>query len=180
MPEIEIRPAIATDIPVLIELDHNYMSDFVWQMEIQQLEEGQLQIGFREIRLPRSIRVDYPRSPKSLLVDWNQRDGLLVAVLEGETIGYASLMLNIAPVTTWVTDLMVKRRLRRQGIGSSLLLAAQEWGLEHESRNLVIEAQPKNYPAIRMAHKLGFELCGYNDRYFANRDIGLFFGKSLR
>jgi hypothetical protein len=31
-----------------------------------------------------------------------------------------------------------------------------------------------------MAQKLGFEFCGYNDRYFANRDIGLFFAKSLR
>ena len=180
MPEIEIRPALATDVPILMELDHNYMSDFVWQMEIQQQEEGQRQIGFREIRLPRSVRVDYPRPPKSLLVDWTQRDGLLVAVLSDEPIGYISMMLNIAPLTTWVTDLVVKRRVRRQGIGSSLLLAAQEWGLQHESRNLVLEMQPKNYPAIRMADKLGFDFCGYNDRYFANRDIALFFGKSLR
>jgi ribosomal protein S18 acetylase RimI-like enzyme len=83
-------------------------------------------------------------------------------------------------MTTWVTDLAVKRRQRRQGIGSALLLAAQEWGLAHESRYLVLEVQPKNHSALRMAQKLGFEFCGYNDRYFANRDIGLFFAKSLR
>ena len=28
--------------------------------------------------------------------------------------------------------------------------------------------------------KLGFELCGYNDHYFANHDIALFFSKWLR
>lgn len=180
MPEIEIRPAVATDIPILIELDHNYMTDFVWQMELQQQDEGQIQIGFREIRLPRSVRVEYPRSPRSLLVDWTEYHGLLVGVLEGEVIGYIGMHLNLAPLTTWVTDLAVKRRQRRQGIGSALVLAAQEWGLAHESRNLVIETQPKNHPAIRLAQKLGFEFCGYNDRYFANRDIGLFFAKSLR
>jgi ribosomal protein S18 acetylase RimI-like enzyme len=180
MPEIEIRPAVATDIPILIELDHNYMTDFVWQMDLHQPDEGQIQIGFREVRLPRSIRVEYPRSPRFLMVDWTQRDGLLVGVLAEEAIGYVGVRLDVAPLTTWVTDLAVNRRQRRQGVGSALLLAAQEWGLAHESRNLVLEIQPKNYPAIRMAQKLGFEFCGYNDRYFANRDIGLFFAKSLR
>ena len=180
MPEIEIRPAIATDIPILIELDHNYSSDLVWQMEIQQPEDGQVQVSFREIRLPRSVRVEYPRSPKSLLVDWSQRSGILVAVLAEEVVGYISLMDNIVPITTWVTDLAVKRRFRRQGIGAALVLAAEEWGSQHSDRNITLEVQPKNTPGIRLAQKLGFEFCGYNDRYYANRDIGLFFSKSLR
>jgi ribosomal protein S18 acetylase RimI-like enzyme len=180
MPAIEIRPTIATDIPVLMELDHNYSSDYVWQMELQQSEEGQVRVTFREVRLPRSVRVEYPRSVKSLLVDWTQRSGLLTALAEGEVIGYIGFMLEIAPLTTWVTDLAIKRRFRRQGIGSALLLAAQEWGLQHDSRNLVLEMQPKNHAAIRLAQKLGFDFCGYNDRYYANRDICLFFAKNLR
>ena len=72
------------------------------------------------------------------------------------------------------------RRLRRQGIGSALLLAAEEWGSTHDCRRLVLEMQPKNYPAIQMAQKLGFDFCGYNDRYFAKHDIALFFAKALR
>jgi hypothetical protein len=31
-----------------------------------------------------------------------------------------------------------------------------------------------------MAQKLGFDLCGYNDRYYPNHDIALFFAKSIR
>jgi ribosomal protein S18 acetylase RimI-like enzyme len=89
-------------------------------------------------------------------------------------------MLERAPLTAWVTDLAVKRRMRRQGIGSALLLAAQEWGSEHKQRYAVVEIQPKNYPAIQLAQKLGFDLCGYNDRYYANHDIALFFAKGLR
>lgn len=179
MPEIEIRPAIAADIPELIAIDHTYSSEFVWQMEIQ-VEDKHTEITFREIRLPRSVRVEYPRPTHTLEGDWTRRSGLLVAVFESQVVGYISLMLDIAPITTWVTDLAVVRRVRRQGIGSALVLAAQEWGEQHNSRRLVLEMQPKNYSAIQMAQKLGFAFCGYNDRYYANHDIGLFFAKSLR
>jgi ribosomal protein S18 acetylase RimI-like enzyme len=179
MPEIEIRPVMAEDIPTMIAIDHNYTSDYVWQMEIQIQEKG-VNLSFREVHLPRSVRVEYPRLPGSLADDWEQRDGILVALLKGELVGYTSLMLNMAPATTWMTDLAVTRRLRRQGIGSLLVLAAQEWGVQHDSRNLVLEIQTKNYPAIHLARKLGFDFSGYNDRYYANHDIGLFFAKSLR
>jgi GNAT superfamily N-acetyltransferase len=179
MPEIQIRPAIDSDIPALKVIDHNYSSDFVWQMEIQS-EEAQVGVSFRQIRLPRSVRVEYPRPPAQLEQDWAQRGGLLVALLDEAPVGYISLMLNIAPVTAWATDLVVVRRFRRQGIGSGLLLAAQEWGSDHACRRLVLEMQPKNYPAIQLAQKMGFDFCGYNDRYYANHDIALFFAKALR
>lgn len=179
MPEIEIRPAITTDIPTLMAIDHTYSSDYVWQMEIQ-TEEKSIGVNLREIRLPRSVRVEYPRPTHSLADDWTRRSGLLVSVLDSEVVGYISLMLDIAPITTWVTDLAVIRRVRRQGIGSALVLAAQEWGEQHNTRRIVLELQPKNHSAILMAQKLGFTFCGYNDRFYANHDIGLFFAKSLR
>jgi GNAT superfamily N-acetyltransferase len=179
MPEIQIRPANPDDIPILSALDSSYTSDFAWQMDLKSEERARL-IGFREIRLPRSVRVDCPRRPHALLETWQARSGLLTAVLDSEPVGYASLELNIAPATVWITELVVRRRLRRQGIGSALILAAEDWGLEHEARNLVLEMQPKNHPAIQMALKLGYDLCGYNDRYYSNHDIGIFFGKSVR
>jgi GNAT superfamily N-acetyltransferase len=179
MPEIHIRPAIAADIPSLTAIDHNYSSEFVWQMELQS-EEGLVGVNFRETRLPRSARVEYPRRAEMLTHDWTQRAGLLVALLAEVPVGYISMTLDMAPVTAWSTDLVVLRRLRRQGIGSALVLAAQEWGGDHDCRRLVLEMQPKNHPAIQMAHKLGFDFCGYNDRFYANHDIGLFFAKALR
>lgn len=184
MPEIQIRPAAAEDIPALVSLEHNYVSDSVWQMEINRgaesgIEDNLVRVSFRQIRLPRSVRVEYPRSPQVLAQDWAERDGLLAALHEEQVVGYVSLQLGVAPLTAWVTDLVVRRRMRRQGIGSALLLAAQEWGAVHLCRHLVLEMQPKNYPGIQLAQKLGFDLCGYNDRYFVNHDIALFFAKSL-
>lgn len=178
MPEIEIRPATAQDIPALVGLDHHYTSEWVWQMDVQP-DEGLVQVNFRTVHLPRSVKVEYPRSPYALSNDWISRDGLLVALLQGELVAYASLMLNLAPQTSWITDLVVKRSLRRQGIASALLFAAHSWADQHASRRLVLEMQPKNWAAINLAQKFGFEFCGYNDRYYANNDIGLFFAKGL-
>ncbi len=185
MPEIEIRPPIPTDIPKLIEIDHDYVSDHVWQMEVQH-ETGQkpsdlrVEIIFRQLKLPRSVHVQYPRSPGDLVHDWKERSCLLVAALQGEVVGYASLMLTISPHTGWMTDLAVIRRYRRQGIGSTLVLAGQEYSRQKQCSRMVMEMQPKNYPAICLAQKLGYNLCGYNDHYFPNHDIALFFSKSLR
>ncbi len=185
MPEIEIRPPTSADIPKLVEIDHDYVSDHVWQMEVQR-ETGQkpsdlrVEITFRQLKLPRSVHVEYPRLPSELAKDWKERSCLLVAALQGEVVGYASVMLSIAPHTGWMTDLAVIRRLRRQGIGSTLVLAGQEWSRQKRCSRMVLEMQPKNYPAICLAQKLGYDLCGYNDHYFPNHDIALFFSKSLR
>ena len=179
MPKIEIRPAISDDIPALMALEHNYASDYVWQMEIQR-DEHKIGIVFREAKLPRSVQVMYPRNPQLLADEWTGRDVILIASTDGEIVGYSCLMQNMAPKTTWITDLVVVRRLRRQGIGSALVLASQEWALQKKSHKAILEMQPKNFPAISLAQKLGFKLCGYNDHYYANHDVALFFSKWLR
>lgn len=180
MPKIEIRPAIADDIPELISLDHNYSSDYVWQMEIHREGENyEIQANFRQVRLPHSVKVSYPRSPRSLKSDWKKRSGLLVAVLDAKSIGYISLNLDIAPLTSWITDLVVGKQQRQQGIGTTLILAGFEWASNHDSRQLVLEMQPKNNAAVNLAQKLGFTFCGFNERYYKSNDIGLFFAKPL-
>lgn len=180
MPEIKIRPANEEDIKNLVEIDHHYESNHVWQMEFQNSRENeQISVHFRLVQLPRSIKVEYPRSPKMLIEDWSLRSGILVASYQEKIVGYISLMLNKAPQSTWVTDLAVAEMYRRQGIGSTLILAAIDWANEMETQKLVLEMQPKNYPAIQMAQKLGFDFNGFSNRYYSNHEIGLFFLKAL-
>jgi RimJ/RimL family protein N-acetyltransferase len=183
MPEIEIRPVLASDIPFLVKIDHNYTSNHVWQMDIRQtpVEEfpESIRIHFQQVRLPRAIQIEYPRPTDALLQCWGEYSGILVAVLAGQPMGYAVLSLHLAPATTWITDLVIDRPRRQQGIGTVLLFAVMEWACAMESQNLVMEMQPKNYPAIRFALKLGFIFTGFIDRYFANHDIGIFFRKPL-
>ena len=149
MPEIEIRPAKAEDIPYLLAIEHSYKSSYVWQMDLVS-EDGQIRVTFRDIRLPRPVTVEYPRNPKSMLTDWESRSGLLVAVLQGEPTGYVALDEAISPKTAWITDLVVTEGQRRKGIASALVLAAQEWARTRRNRRVILEMQSKNYGGIRL------------------------------
>jgi ribosomal protein S18 acetylase RimI-like enzyme len=179
MPEIEIRPALATDIGYLVSIEHSYKSNYVWQMDIN-AEDGQVMVNFREVRLPRAVRVEYPRDFQSLAQDWMRRSAVLAAVLDGRPVGYVSLDESISPTTAWVTDLAVQEDMRHKGIATALLLAAQEWAAVRKDRRIILEVQSKNQAAIHLAKKLGYEFCGYNDHYYSNQDIALFFAQFLR
>ena len=71
-------------------------------------------------------------------------------------------------------------RYRRQGIGTALMRHARQWAREQGLQMLLAEATTKNYPALCFYQKLGFQFCGFNDHYYTNQDIALFFVQSLR
>ena len=179
MPEVQIRRAVATDIPVLMAIDHSCQTDYVWQMDVQR-EEGQLGAIFREIRLPRSVPVTYPRAVPALLDSWNRRAGMLVAMIGEMVAGYVRMSDLILPRTAWLTDIIVAPRFRRQGVGKTLILAAQAWAVDRKNTRALMEMPSKNNPAICLARKMGYEFCGYNDLYYEKQDIALFFGRSIR
>jgi ribosomal protein S18 acetylase RimI-like enzyme len=180
MPKVEIRPAVRSDLADLVQIEHGYQSQYVWQMD-RMVEDGQIVINFRQTRLPRPVRLEYTET-HPLLNDenWSRYQAVLVATVDQNAVGYLGLSDQVAPKTIWVTDCVVREEQRRKGIGSALVLAAQDWGGEHGFRRVVIEVQSKNHPGIQMMRKLGYEFSGYNDHYYPNQDIVLFFARSLR
>ena len=179
MTTFEIRAGNAKDIPRLMGLDHSCLSDYVWQLELRR-EPGQAVASFREVRLPRSIEVKYPRNPSSLKEEWMRRDTVFVALNDGIPIGYNSVIVEHTSAVAWVTDIVVSPDQRRKGAASALLTAAQEWALERGVRRLILEMQSKNQAYIRLAQKFGFEFCGYNDQYYPTQDVTLFFGRAVK
>jgi GNAT superfamily N-acetyltransferase len=175
---LEIRPAVATDLPRMMGINHTCTTEYVWQLELRR-ESGQVSASLREVRLPRPVSVAYPRNPFALADEWKFKSAVFVAV-ESSVAGYACLFQPGAAAVTWVTDLVVAHDRRRRGIGSMLLGAAQEWAFGRGSPLFMMETQAKNQPAIRLAQKFGLEFCGYNDRYYANQDVTLFFGRTLK
>lgn len=179
MSSFETRLASASDIPRLMALDHSCSSDYVWQLELRR-EPGQVMASFREVRLPRSIEVKYPRNPSSLADEWMHRDVMLVATEEGLPIGYMCAIVEHASAIAWVTDVVVAPIKRRKGAASALLTATQAWVLERGVRRLILEMQSKNQAYIRLAQKFGYEFCGYNDQYYLTQDVALFFGRAIK
>lgn len=179
MPEIQIRLAISTDLSSLSVIDHSTKSDYVWQME-SLAEPEQLGVNFRKVRLPRSVSVEYPRRPGTLSEMWKSHAGILVAEHEGAVIGYCTIDEPADGQVAWVKDVVVTENLRRQGIGASLLLAAQDWAQQRRLRRMMLETTAKNNPGISLALKLGYIYCGYNDSYFTSHDIAFFFTRMLK
>jgi ribosomal protein S18 acetylase RimI-like enzyme len=177
---VTIRRADLADLNACCRLDPSYVTEYVWQMETRQ-EEGTVAVTFRTVRLPRPMKVDYPRDTTELLAGWRHGDPLLVAVddEEGLVRGYLELSSQPWHDMGWISNLVVDKNWRRRGVGTLLLRAAREWAGQQKLTGLTLEMQTKNYPAISFAHKHSFSLCGYNDHYYSNYDIALFFAQSL-
>jgi GNAT superfamily N-acetyltransferase len=169
----------ADDVRACTRLDHCYVTHHVWQMDGREQSDG-VSVTFRRVRLPRVMRGRYPRSLDELLARWEQGEVVLLAEDEGWVAGYLHLVVQAGEGAAWARNLAVAPPLRRRGIGTALLQSAAEWLGQQNVGQLLLEMTTKNYPAICFAQKLGFSFCGYNDRYYANQDIVLFFAKSLR
>lgn len=179
MSDIQLRPTVASDLSRLMAFDHSTKSESVWQLELRR-DVGQIIASFREVRLPRSINIEYPHNPFALADDWVKKSMMYTASIDRDPVGYISLLERGSASVVSVTDLVVDAAHRRMGVGSALMAAAQEWAESRAHRRIIFEAQSKNLPAIRLAQKFGFEFCGYNDHYYLNQDVALFFAKLLK
>jgi ribosomal protein S18 acetylase RimI-like enzyme len=177
--EIQVRPASEADLPVLMAFDHGSTSERVWQLDLRrEPRDFRVAATFREVRLPRPVSLPYPRDPARLPEVWERKALMYVAATGIQPIGYATAAVPHAE-HTWISDLVVVPRWRRRGVGSALLAALQQAAKARGARSLFLEMQTKNYPAIRLAQKHGYDFCGYNDHYYSTQDIALFFVRAL-
>jgi ribosomal protein S18 acetylase RimI-like enzyme len=179
MPEIDLHPTVATDLSRLMGFDHSIKSDSVWQLELRR-ENGQVTSTFREVRLPRTIAVAYPHNPFALADDWVRKSMMYTAFIGKDSVGYICLLERGTASVVGITDLVVDAPYRRKGVAAALLAAGQDWAASRLHRRLILEMQAKNLPAIRLAQKFGYEFCGYNDHYYINQDVSIFFAKILK
>jgi ribosomal protein S18 acetylase RimI-like enzyme len=187
-----IRPANLLDLNACLALNADSQTDHVWQMEQRSENHGRIFIRFQPVRLPRVMYVTYPRQRDDLVSCWKNDAMVLVAtdkpagepVDDGQDVdqvdlprvfGYCQLDAQPWQRAGWITHLVIDRPFRRHGIGTALLKAGRAWGRSQKLKSLVVAVQTKNYPAISFCEKHKFTFCGFNDHYFVNRDIALFF-----
>lgn len=177
-----IRDALESDIEACLALDHHYETEYVWQMSIMPYPEG-WQVSFRKERLPRPVEALYASNVERLKLALAPDKCFIVAVTKDESqrmLAYLTMSLDPSHQIALVQDLVVSKAFRRNKVGSRLLAVAQQWASQREMRQLLIETQTKNYPSIEFCQRRGFSFCGFNDQYFRNQDIAVFFGRALR
>jgi ribosomal protein S18 acetylase RimI-like enzyme len=187
-----IRSAALTDLNACLRLNADSQTDHVWQMDQRAEKHGGVFVRFQSVRLPRVMYVVYPRQRDDVVACWEDDSLVLVASdkrasepIEGNgevqesdqprVFGYCQLDAQPWQRAGWMTHLIVDRPFRRRGIGSALLKASIAWGRSRKLEKLMIAVQTKNHPAISFCEKHNFSFCGFNDHYFVNRDIALFF-----
>lgn len=177
--QLLIRKGVRPDIQVLSRLDHAIKTSRVWQMQYGE-ENGEVTTKFVETQLPREMRIQYPHSPEILEEKWGDFALILVGCIDNAPIGYLTVHACFPVGLLRINDMVVGEIWRRKGFASKLIETAIGWAKERGFYRLSIEMSSKNYPAISFAKKLGFEYSGFNDNYFSNRDIAIFFTRDLR
>ena len=93
---------------------------------------------------------------------------VFVAEDAGAIVGRLSLARDSHPASAHVADLglMVARGFRRQGVGTALMEAAEEWARAAGIRKLELYVFPHNEPAIALYERLGYEREGLRRRHY--------------
>lgn len=176
-----IRDGLESDFSMCLALDHHYETDYVWQMSVMEDRDNR-QIIFSSQHLPRTLETVCPSSKDRLTFALNDHQCFLVAAARDhhEILGYLTMRSDSGHRLANIQDLVISRPYRRKGIATKLVVIAHQWAKERALIHLVIETQTQNFPSIQFCQHLGFTFAGYNDQYFLNQDIALFFSQSVR
>jgi GNAT superfamily N-acetyltransferase len=176
---MDIRLATLSDLNACLSLDHQGVTDHVWQMKANKAQ-SRMDVAFEVVRLPRRMPAGYPQDLEQLVENWQRGEGFFVAEVDGDVRGYVDVLAQPWRQMAWVANLAVDRGYRRRKIGTALVHRARQWAKEQGLQAVLVEATTKHYPALCLYQKLGFRFCGFNDYYYPNQDIALFFVQRLR
>lgn len=176
---VHIRKARPTDWEACIALDHTSVTEYALRMQERERDEG-IAITFESVRLPRPLKIRYPRQDEALTAGWERCDLFLVVQSGLETCGYVTAQALDGHGIAWVHDLVVAPEWRRRKLGTDLLRRAADWARQKRLRRLVIEVQTKNHPGICFCRSQGLTFCGFNDQHWRTQDIAVLYGQNLR
>ncbi len=145
----------------------------------QSFDDGNWNIRFREITLPRPVHLDYPFSAKTIEDHILSNELTLVAIDKSHLVGFISLTARQGAKTARVTDLVVEPQHRRQGLATTLTIGTADWLVTRKFTGLSLEMMLKNHPAINLARKMGFSPAGFNDVYYSNGQTSVTFYRKI-
>jgi ribosomal protein S18 acetylase RimI-like enzyme len=179
MSHLIIRPLVLADIPRLAEIDAEFESDRF--LDIEKTVDG-LNVTWRSVERP----LEPPFKSDDFGLDRQQReqvavrlragDGLYLAAQDPDT-GKLVALLDVERErwrdTAVIWNILIDRAYRRHGLGRGLIGRALAWAREQGLRGIVLESQTNNMPACRFYQAMGFTLCGLDDHFYSNDDIGV-------
>lgn len=178
MLDLAIRPLTAADVPRLIEIDAEFESDRF--LDVDKTLDG-FGVTWRLVER----KLDPPFHSRYFGLNRQQRaevssrlqegDGLYLVAEDAHTgrlVGLLDMEHERWRDTAVVWNILIDRAFRRKGLGRELMRRAIAWAREQGLRGIVLETQTDNVPACCFYRELGFKLCGIDDHFYSNDDIG--------
>jgi streptothricin acetyltransferase len=174
-----IRSLVAADVPRLSEIDAEFESDSF--LDVEKTVDG-LQVAWRLIERP----LDPPFRSSDYGLNRQQREEVGVRLREGDGLylvaedaatNKLTALLDVERErwrdTATVWNILVDRSYRRRGLGRELMNRAIAWAREQGLRGIMLETQTNNLAACQFYGAMGFKLCGLDDHFYSNDDIGV-------
>ena len=107
----------------------------------------------------------------------NENSKYVVAKNNDEIVGFACIWISIDEAH--VTNIVTKKDLRKNGIGSTLLEELINLSKNLNLVSITLEVNENNLDAIKLYEKFGFEKLGIRKKYYNNTDNALIMTKKL-
>ncbi len=191
-PEITLRPLELDDIPRLVEIRSGYQSESILAVEPTgagivkgwRLVERKLAVPFDKGTLydfgeaeQESIRQRLLRPDETYLRVAEAKG------LNGRLVGLLEMEIRVWNDTVELVNLRIDQDYRRQGLGWRLWHRGLDFARGAGVRAIMIETQNTNLAACKFYERMGCQLVGLNEAFYANNgaatEIALFWAYFL-
>ena len=107
----------------------------------------------------------------------NKNSKLIVAKENSSILGFAGIWFVID--VAHITNIVVKKDLRKKGIGTALLNEIIKQCKEKNINEITLEVNEKNIAAINLYKKNGFENVGLRKKYYRTGDSAIIMTKAI-
>lgn len=180
---ITIRPATMTDAPGISRLNLNFESEYVYRAAIEdqlRTTSDEVTIAFQKVRLPKQDTILFQYPSKELFEASLRGDEVVLAMIDNTPVGFLHLDIDAERSCLRLSAGGVTSDQRKAGVGLALLNYAETTAKKLELKRITVALQSKNAPAIAFIQKQGYRLSGYEEFYFPNLELALFFTKMIR
>ena len=108
----------------------------------------------------------------------NKNSKYIVAKKNNKIVGFAGILITID--IAHITNIVVKKDLRKEGIGTILLQELIKISKKMKMNELTLEVNELNSAAIKLYKKFGFEQVGLRKNYYRTGDNAIIMTKSIK